>query len=79
MRRAIAFSTAASVRTRRRAISAFEQPSAALKRRAPQEWDLVDVEIDAVLHELRSASPQADREKEALDTLLHEFVAPAGA
>lgn len=57
--------------------TAWDQASATLKRKAPQEWDLVDVEIDAVLQELRSASPQVDREKQALDTLLHEFASPS--
>ena len=50
--------------------TAWDQAQAVLKRRDPQTWTLVDGQIDTVLRELRAASPDPAKEKQALTMLL---------
>ncbi|MBU6245639.1 MAG: hypothetical protein KGP12_10550 [Actinomycetales bacterium] len=59
--------------------SAWDSAAAILKRRNPDEWTAVDTKIDRVLRELRSTSPDAEKEKAALRDLLQQMGGPPGA
>jgi len=53
--------------------SAWDNAQATLKRRNPDEWTAVDDNIDTVLRELRSTSPNPTTETAALQALLTQI------